>query len=186
MNGYVQNLTPVYKYAFKMHIAPNQKVPLDDLHASYGVKHGIEEGLEFAEWIRNVKVRDQKTWAVVFEGVNLMVGATPQATPKKETGKVEIEGEVLSVGDNPVELPKPKKPRRRPETFTQAAIPRKEPITDTDILNLPIGPNLKKELEKVKDVKVLRYALNRAKHMPDKAIMMKMLKDRINDLQYQF
>ena len=119
MNGYVQNLTPVYKYAFKMHIAPNQKVPLDDLYANYGVRHGIEEGLEFAEWIRNVKVKDQKTWAVVFEDVSLMVGTQTKSTSeksgtsKKETGVATIEGEVLSVSDKPVELPKPKKARKR-------------------------------------------------------------------------
>ena len=50
----------------KRAIGPGQKVELSELYNQYGVKHGLTEGREFVEWLRNVKLKDTNKWKVVY------------------------------------------------------------------------------------------------------------------------
>ena len=178
MDGYVENISKQFKYAFKRHIPPNGKIMLDDLYKVYGVKHGLEGGLEFAEWVRGIKLPDPSDWNVVFEGVNIL-------HENKESGRVTLEGQIIQVSDEPINLPKPSKQPRRPNAATRSSSPIarvKEPMTDEDILNMKIDRDLKKKIENIKDPKIIKYALNRARYMPGKALLIKVLKDRLNEL----
>lgn len=67
MNGYVRNISRVWKHAMKRSVAPNQKIDLDVLHEEYGQRHDIPEGREFVEWLRNVKLKDTGSWEIVYK-----------------------------------------------------------------------------------------------------------------------
>lgn len=67
MKGYMMNATPMWKHAMKRSIGPGAKVPLDELFEQYGAKHGLKEGEEFIEWLRTVKLKDNKMWKIVVE-----------------------------------------------------------------------------------------------------------------------
>ena len=66
MNGYVKNKTPLWRHAMKREIGPGKTVSLDDLFEQYGEKHGLEKGASFVEWLKQVKLRDNKVWEIIF------------------------------------------------------------------------------------------------------------------------
>jgi len=67
MNGYVKNKSMFWRHAMKRSVGPGHKIPLDELFKQYGEKHDLEEGAPFAEWLRNIKLRDNSVWEVVYK-----------------------------------------------------------------------------------------------------------------------
>lgn len=69
MNGYVINKSPLWVHAMKREIRPNGKVTINDLYKQYGKKHNLAEGEEFVNWLKNVKLKDDR-WAIVLDDSN--------------------------------------------------------------------------------------------------------------------
>lgn len=99
MNGYIKNKTPLWRHAMKREIGPGKTVLLDDLFEQYGEKHGLEKGASFVEWLKQVKLRDNKVWEVVYhDGKEKIMEAKKEevnkelVTPhvKKETEPDEV------------------------------------------------------------------------------------------------
>jgi len=67
-------------HAMKRSVGPGHQIPLDELFEQYGVKHGLDEGRPFVEWLRNIKLVDASVWEIVY---NENVAADAQA--EKET-----------------------------------------------------------------------------------------------------
>lgn len=67
MNGYVRNRTPYWRHAMKRSVGPGHKIPLDELYEQYGLKHDLEEGQPFVDWLKTVKLKDSDVWEVVFK-----------------------------------------------------------------------------------------------------------------------
>jgi len=80
MNGYVKNKSMSWCHAMKRSVGPGHQIPLDELFEQYGVKHGLDEGRPFVEWLRNIKLVDASVWEIVY---NENVAADAQA--EKET-----------------------------------------------------------------------------------------------------
>lgn len=85
MNGYVRNKTPYWRHAMKRSVGPGHKIPLDELYEQYGLKHDLEEGQPFVNWLKTVKLKDSDVWEVVY----------------KKNKKVEEESP-----EQPIEVPK--------------------------------------------------------------------------------
>lgn len=67
MNGVVKNVSKGWAHAFKRAVSPGEEIPLDDLYAAYGEKHGLAEGEEFIRWIKDVKLPNRDKWKVITE-----------------------------------------------------------------------------------------------------------------------
>jgi len=71
MEGYVINKSIGWRHAMKRSIGPGHKIELDDLYEQYGAKHELSEGVEFVDWLRQIKLSDHSTWGVVYnDGTN--------------------------------------------------------------------------------------------------------------------
>lgn len=79
MNGYVMNITKTWMNAMKRAVGPGAKIPLDELYEQYGKKHNLAEGVEFVEWLKNVKLRDRERWNIVVND-----------SPKENKNSIEI------------------------------------------------------------------------------------------------
>lgn len=67
MYGCVKNISNGWAHAFKRAVAPGEEIPLDDLYAAYGNKHGLAEGDEFIRWIKDVKLNNTHRWKVILK-----------------------------------------------------------------------------------------------------------------------
>jgi len=156
MKGYVRNKSAVWRHAMKRSIGPNQKIPMDDLYKQYGEKHNLEEGLQFVEWLRNIKLRDNEIWEVIYE----------DEKPKKESVQTVLATENKEVVKKPVNV--------SPHV--------KKEITSTEVANMPVR-KAREELKKFTNVKLLKYALEEARQLANKDTMCRMLRKRIQELE---
>ena len=155
MNGYVMNTTPGWTHAMKRSVGPGQKIPLDELFEQYGVKHDLNEGEDFANWLRTVKLKDNKKWRVVLEDNEI----TPQ-------GKVEYA---------------PEQPKEFKKGSDMVAPPVPTKMTVSDIVGLSVR-QARETLPKVTDLTLLKYAFQEANQMAGKDSLCKVLRKRIRDL----
>lgn len=88
MNGYVRNKTSVWRHALKRSVGPNQKIGLDELYEQYGVKHDLEAGDQFVNWLRQVKLRDTSIWEIVYN--NQLTDGSGEEVEKKEEKKADV------------------------------------------------------------------------------------------------
>lgn len=165
MEGYVKNISRFPRYALKRHFLAGARVPLADLYAQYGEKHGLKPGEEFASWLRDVKLTDATIWEIKYEGF-----ATGQ---KPEDNKVTIAGKITATSDEKIDLPKKKEPMR-------AAQVKKE-LTYEDVADFSVR-KAREEVPKIKDVKLLKYALNVANQRPNKETLCRILRKRIEEM----
>jgi len=86
MYGYVKNKTATWRHAMKRSIGPGHQVDLDDIYEQYGVKHGIEKGQPFVEWLRNVKLKDHNVWEIIFS----------EKEPEKSTEKEKVPADLTT------------------------------------------------------------------------------------------
>ncbi|MHA1833725.1 MAG: hypothetical protein ACTSV7_07015, partial [Candidatus Baldrarchaeia archaeon] len=99
MNGYIQNITPVYAHAMKRAVGPGVRVSLDELYEQYGRKHNLTEGTEFVEWLRNVKLRDIDRWKIILEEEEITI------TKRAVKEIVNVVNEELQYEDSPPREP---------------------------------------------------------------------------------
>ena len=165
MNGYIKNISSRPLYALKRHLMPGVKVPLDELYKVYGDKHGLEEGRPFADWLRQVKLKDEQKWEVHFEEM-------------EEMQKVTITAQLTEVVDGAE-----RREGLSNEEKAQSARPMiKNEWEIDDIVNLSVR-QAREEIPKIRDKKTLTYALNVARQKPNKETVCKILEKRIDELR---
>ena len=170
MNGYVKNITKRPIYALKRHIMPGVAIPMEKLYKEYGDKHGIEQGQPFADWLRQVKLPDEKTWEI-------HLGQTEEM-PVEEMQKVTITAQLTEVVDGAERTE-----GLSNEEKAQSARPMIKNEWDVDdIVNLSVR-QAREEIPKIRDKKTLTYALNVARQKPNKETVCKILEKRIDELR---
>ena len=157
MKGYVMNTSTIWTHAMKRAIGPGAKIPLDELFEQYGAKHELEEGEEFVQWLRNVKLRDSKKWKVVLED-----DSTPAIESKPEAGKDVT------------------KPANRVESGPTPLVKKKMEVKD--IVDLSVR-KAREVLPNVNDLNLLKYSLQEANQLSGKDSLCKIIRKRIRDLQ---
>ena len=153
MNGYVRNKAHLWTHAMKRAVRPGEKIPLSELYEQYGEKHGLEEGEEFVNWLRTVKLRNNEVWEVIFSGAE----ADSVEEPKKEEKPKDVyEG---------IEVEAPIKD-----------------MTVSDVVQLSVRKG-RDALPKIMDLNLLKYALQEANQLAGKDTICRMLRKRIQELQ---
>ena len=158
MKGYVINKSSSWSHVMKRSVQPGKRIPLDELYLQYGKKYHLKEGIEFVNWIREVKLRNDSRWGIVFE--EEVVNAE-EVVISEPVGKKPLEGNF----DIPTARP---------------ALSKKD-IGVEEI----VGWSVRKAREKVNDVKdykTLTYALKEAGQRPQKEVLCRILKKRIQEL----
>lgn len=167
MEGYIKNESSMWRHALKRSIAPGEKVTLDDLYEQYGVKHGIEQGKPFVDWLRQVKLRDSGIWGIRYRG------------DKAATDVVE---------DSQIEEVDPKKAESKPKkVITKEIKSNQSPFVKSvpqanDLATMSVR-QARDTLPKFMDQKLLKYALNVASQLSNKDTLCIMLKKRITELE---
>jgi len=154
MEGYIRNKSPLWRHALKRSVGPNEKISLDELYKNYGVKHDIPEGKPFVDWIREIKLRDRDVWEVMYKETNTNIEISPSDSQSK----------VIEKENKPV----------APFVKTE--------LTADELVELSVR-NLKGQLDKITDLKILKYALSKASQLQDKDTVCKMLRKRIQMLE---
>jgi len=89
MDGYVRNKTAMWRHAMKRSVGPNQKIDLNELYEQYGQKHELEEGEQFINWLRQVKLRDTSIWEIKYND-KVNDGYDGKEPEKKKEQKADI------------------------------------------------------------------------------------------------
>lgn len=156
MEGYVINKSPMWRHAMKRAIGPGHKIRLDELFEQYGEKHGLEDGQQFVDWLKQIKLRDTAVWEVVYgEGVD---NETVEVVDKPSGEKVNDPNNVLT---SPI---------------------LKKDLEVSDITSMSVR-KARSDLKKITDIKLLKYALNAVKQMSNKDTLFRMLRKRVSELE---
>lgn len=161
MNGYIKNKSVSWVHCMKRNIRPGGQVSLSSLYEQYGKKHDLPEGEEFVQWLRDVKLKDEKRWEIVF-------------TEDRETEDI-VEEEVVSVEEkktvNVVETPKGNK---------SSAINIHD-MTVQDVVNLTVRP-AREIIPQIMDINLLKYALQEANQLAGKDSLCQIIRKRIDTM----
>lgn len=166
MNGYVKNITSRPLYALKRHILPGKEVPLSELYKEYGEKHDIERGQPFADWLRQVKLPNDKVWEIRYDDAPI------------EENKVTVTAKITQVVDGDE-----KKEGLSNEEKARSARPIvKNEWEVEDIVALTVS-KAREEIPKIRNKKLLSWALNVARQTPNKETICRILEKRIDELK---
>jgi hypothetical protein len=157
MEGYVRNKSHIWRHAMKRAVAPNGKVQLDDLYKQYSIKHDIEEGKQFVEWLRQIKLRDESIWEIVYDE-----GTT-------------VQEEKIDEGVEPPIV------EEKEEKSDQPPFVSKEKEVD-DIVGMTVR-QARDELPKINDLKLLKYSLTHASQLSNKDTLCILMQKRIKELE---
>ena len=155
MDGYVVNTSPGWVHAMKRSIGPGAKISLQELYDQYGVKHELEEGSAFVEWLETVKLRGSKKFKIVLDN-------EPQV---KKVSKQEADSE-----------------SRKKEVHSDAVAPPVATKMDVDdVVNLSVR-RAREVIPTVMDSQLLKYSLQQANQLAGKDSLCKILRKRIQEL----
>jgi hypothetical protein len=168
MKGYVMNSTNIYRHAMKRAIAPGGKVSLDELYEQYGKKHNIPEGVQFVEWLKNVKLADRSIWKIIY---------------KEDSSEVEDNtvNEIATQKDDDILEENTKKIKPVPVKEQVSPILAKE-MDVSDVVGLSVR-KAREKLEKINDLNLLKYALQEARQIAGKDTLCILLRKRIEELE---
>lgn len=167
MKGYVKNISRFPMYALKRHFLAGKRIPLDDLYAQYGEKHGLKPNEEFVNWLREVKLKDPAFWEITFET------GEAKAEEKPEDNKVKVTGKITKTSDKKINLPVKAEPMAAGQVTGE--------LTYEDVAGYSVR-KAREEVPKIKDVKLLKYALNVANQRPNKETLCRILRKRIEEM----
>jgi hypothetical protein len=163
INGYVKSKQPVWAHVLKRNVEPGGEIPLDALYAEYGKKHKLEEGKEFVEWLKGVKLKDSSKWQIVF-------------IPDEEK-KQEVVDEVIVSQDT---------------TFTKISpdiVVNDDNITMAikdmgvpDVVELSVR-KAREVVPKIRDLNLLKYSLSEASQRANKDGLCNLIRKQIRDLE---
>jgi hypothetical protein len=160
MDGYIKNKTMMWVHAMKRSIGPLAVISLDELYKQYGKKHGLKEGPEFVNWLKNVKLKDKSFWEVVTkEDLDIK---------KKEVEKAKeiIEEKII---EKPVKVEEDVKMH-----------PSKMSVEDV------VGLSVRRAREvvpEIQDLNLLKYAVREASPRANKDTLCVILRKRITELE---
>lgn len=155
MTGYVKNMTHLWAHVMKRSVGPGAKIDLQDLYEQYGARHGLSEGEEFINWLKDVKLRDKDKWKIF----------TAEDKPYGGISKVEqaVEKKPVSKGDNTTPM-------------------LSKEMTVDDVVELSVR-KAREALPKIHDIKLLKYAENAANQRAGKDSLRRLLLKRITELE---
>lgn len=165
MNGYVKNISRFPMYALKRHFLAGTRVPLEDLYTQYGEKHGLKPNEEFVDWLRNVKLKDTTVWEIEYGDLE-----TEEAP---EENKIKVTGKITETSDKKINLPTKAEPMKAAQV--------KGELTYEDVAGFSVR-KAREEVPKIKDIKLLKYALNVANQRPNKETLCRILRKRIEEM----
>lgn len=169
MKGYVMNSTNIYRHAMKRAIAPGGKVPLDELYEQYGKKHGIPEGEQFVEWLKNVKLTDRSIWNIVYKDEpNNITDATVDETSAQKDDDDTLEENTKKIKPVPIK--------------EQVSPILAKDMDVSDVVGLSVR-KAREKLDKINDLNLLKYALQEARQVAGKDTLCILLRKRIEELE---
>ena len=158
MEGYIVNKSNTWAHVMKRSVQPGKKISLNELYLQYGKKYHLKEGIEFVNWVRDVKLRKDDRWGIIFEEEVVNAEEVIITSP--------VESKPLQ-GNFDIPIVKPAK--------------SKKDITIEEVVGWSVR-KAREKLDIVKDVKTLSYALKEASQRPQKEVLCRMLKKRIQEL----
>ena len=165
MDGYVINLGPGWAHAMKRAIGPGAKIKLSELYEQYGAKHNLQDGKEFVDWLRNVKLTDPNKWKIVVK----------EDFKNKDTENVSTSMEVNEAKESKAA------PKRQRSNDNVAPIVEKK-IEVKDIVGLSVRDG-RELLPKITDLNLLKYSLQEANQLAGKDSLCIIIRKRIKELQ---
>jgi len=170
MKGYVKNIGKAPIYIFKGVVNSNETIDFDVLLKRFGDVADTSNEAAFATWLSKNKFIDKSKWQIV----------TKKITKVKETPAVELPSDEIKVEPENIELVS-KVTTSNKEIIRQSVAGVKKEMTIDYIVNIKTL-NMKKEVSKIDDLKLLRIALKKAEGMTKKATLCNALRDRITEL----
>lgn len=166
MTGYVKNMTHLWAHVMKRSVGPGATIPLQELYEQYGARHGLSEGDEFVQWLKEVKLRDRDKWQIFTED------------DKKygEVSKVK-ESKVKNEGQGEAQTEKPGRSRGD----SPAPVVEKEMTVD-DVVELSVR-QAREIVPNIHDMKLLKYAESAANQRAGKDSLRRILMRRISELE---
>jgi hypothetical protein len=169
MNGYVKNMTHLWNHVMKRSIGPGATIPLQELYDQYGARHNLDEGPEFIQWLKDVKLRDRDKWRIFTDEDKPYEAVVDKKDNKvnkvQETGltKAEDTAKAQSRGDN-----------------TTPIVPKE--LTVDDVVELSVR-QAREIIPEIRDIKLLKYAENNARQRAGKDSLRRILMKRIQELE---
>lgn len=173
MNGYIKNKSVYWRHAMKRSIGPGHEIPLDELFDQYGVKHEIKEGKPFVDWLRNVKLKDDTVWGIVYTENNIEDSKEENLVSSKEVKD-----------NNIVKDKKGKRNKSSKNSDMASSLPSfvKKDLSPEDIANFTVR-EARIELKKITDIRLVKYAYELARQLSNKDSLCNMLRRHIQDLE---
>lgn len=159
MTGYVKNMTHLWAHVMKRSVGPGAKIDLQELYEQYGARHGLEEGDEFVNWLKDIKLRDRDRWKI-FTVDDKPYG---ELSKKAQESAPIKKADIRSKGDN------------------QVPIVAKEMTVD-DVVELSVR-KAREVIPDIRDIKLLKYAENAANQKAGKDSLRRILMKRIQELE---
>jgi hypothetical protein len=166
MNGYVKNMTHLWAHVMKRSVGPGATIPLKELYDQYGARHGLSEGEEFIQWLKEVKLRDRDRWQIFTDEDKPYEGVSKGKELKDEGQAQGLAGNTISAksrGDN------------------TAPMVAKEMSVD-DVVELSVR-KAREVIPHISDIKLLKYAESAASQRTGKDSLRRILMKRITELQ---
>jgi len=157
----------------KRSIGPSAKIPLTDLYEQYGKKYGIAEGQEFVGWLRSVKLRDAGKWRIILEEdlkSEIKKEVSTEVTDLVEDSKEEV---------TPASIVVKKAPEEIPEHIKEPTI---KEMNVKDVVGLSVR-KAREVLPKIRDLNLLKYAMQEANQLSGKDSLCILLRKRIREIQ---
>jgi hypothetical protein len=161
MKGCVKNVSSGWVHSMKRALGPGAEVPLNELYEQYGVKHGLKEGEEFIQWLKNVKLKDSQRWKIIIPQDEVITNNDDNKTTLNVDSKVSKFNKVEP--DNVAPLVATK-------------------MDVADIVKLSVRQS-RDVLPKLTDLNLLKYALQEANQLSGKDSLCRILRNRIKELQ---
>jgi len=167
MKGYVMNKSSIWMHVMKRSVRPGERIELAELYEQYGVKHGLAEGEEFIQWLRNVKLRDVNKWSIVS------TEESEEDAPGAEETE-ETEAEQKAVKENS------EKKSSKVSNAVTPLVPKEMGVADVVGLSVRQG---RATLPKIMDLKLLKYSYEEARQLAGKDSLCREIKKRIRALE---
>lgn len=153
---YVKNISSGWVHAMKRSIGPGAEIPIDELYAQYGIKYGINEGEDFVKWLRNVKLKDTRKWKIVAPAGKDAVDYSEKEKTTEETKERIDTGNVAPMVSKKMEV--------------------------GDVVDLSVR-NAREVIPTIKDLHLLKYALQEANQLSGKDSLCRIIRKRILEIQ---
>ena len=160
MRGYIQNEGTQAYFVCQRQIPPGGKVQLEDVYKSVGKKSGLEENLEFVEWIKS-NVFTRGSWAY-YEEEGKLLGEKSKKAPAKKTPAKKTSSQHKTSSKRETDARGAGRSLRR--NINEATGTE---ITPASIIDAPYE-TARGLIDKTTDRTVLKKALNLTKHFAHK------------------